>query len=59
MTVLKAVRGKTPETLTFLISKDTRVEGKLRMKARVTVRYADDEDGHRAVHIIVRTSQKK
>jgi hypothetical protein len=29
------------------------------VKARVTVRYAKDEDGDRALHIIVRAPQKK
>ena len=59
LTVLKTVLGKTSETRTFLITKETRIEGKLRLKARVTVRYTHDEDGNRALHIIVRTAQKK
>jgi len=59
ITVLKAVLGKNSQTRVFLISADTRVEGKLRVKARVTVRYTRDEDANRALHIIVRTSQKK
>ncbi len=59
VTVLKTVLGKNSETRTFLITKETRIEGKLRLKARVTVRYAHDNDGNRALHIIVRTAQKK
>lgn len=59
ITVLKALLGKNSETRTFLIAADTRIEGKLRVKARVTVRYTRDEDTNRALHIIVRTSQKK
>ena len=59
ITVFKTVLGKNSETRTFLITAETRVEGKLRMKARVTVRYTHEEDGDRALHIIVRTSQKK
>lgn len=59
ITVFKTVLGKNSETRTFLITPDTRIEGKLRLKTRVTVRYARAEDGDRAVHIIVRTSQKK
>jgi hypothetical protein len=35
------------------------VEGKLALKVRVTVRYVPGEDGDRALHIIVRVSQKK
>ncbi len=59
ITVFKTVLGKDSETRTFLITPQTRVEGKLRLKARVTVRYTREEEGNRALHIIVRTSQKK
>ena len=59
ITVFKTVLGKSSETRTFLITPETRVEGKLRVKVRVTVRYTHEEQGDRAVHIIVRTSQKK
>jgi hypothetical protein len=58
ITVLKTV-GKNSEARSFLIASETRVEGKLRVKARVTVRYTRDEDSNHALHIIVRTSQKK
>jgi hypothetical protein len=51
--------GKNSDTRTFLITQETRVEGKLRVKARVTVRYAHEGDSNRALRIIVRTSQKK
>lgn len=59
ITVFKTVLGKSSETRTFLITPETRVEGKLRVKVRVTVRYTREEQGDRALHIIVRTSQKK
>ena len=59
ITVFKTVLGKSSETRTFLITPETRVEGKLRVKVRVTVRYTRQEDGDRALHIIVRSSQKK
>ncbi len=59
ITVFKTVLGKSSETRTFLITPETRVEGKLRVKVRVTVRYTREEQGDRAVHIIVRSSQKK
>jgi len=59
ITVFKTVLGKNSETRTFLITPETRIEGKLRLKSRVTVRYTRAEEGDRAVHIIVRTSQKK
>jgi hypothetical protein len=57
--VLKTVLGKNSDTRAFLITKETQVEGKLRVKARVTVRYAHEEDSNRALRIIVRNSQKK
>lgn len=59
ITVFKTVLGKNSETRVFAVTHETRVEGKLRLKARVTVRYTREEEGDRAVHIIVRTSQKK
>jgi len=57
--VLKTGVGKASDTRTFLITPETRVEGKLRLKARVTVRYTQDGDNMRALHIIVRPLQKK
>jgi len=59
VTVLKTVLGKNSETRTFLITKETRIEGKLKLKARVTVRYTRADDGNHALHIIVRTPAKK
>lgn len=46
--------GKDSVTRTFVIDRATKVEGRLRVKAKVTVRYAASGDGERAVHIIVR-----
>jgi hypothetical protein len=59
ITVSKNVPGKNSEARVFLIAKETRVEGKLRLKARVTVRYTHSDSGDHAVHIIVRAAQKK
>lgn len=59
ITVSKTVPGKNPDVHVFLIAKETRVEGKLRLKARVTVRYTHDDVGDHAVHIIVRTATQK
>jgi hypothetical protein len=59
ITVFKTVLGKSPETRSFVITPETRVEGKLRVKVRVTVRYTREDEGDRALHIIVRSSQKK
>lgn len=55
VSVNRTVLGKNSETRTFAITPETTIEGKLRVKARVTVRFVED----RAVHIIVRSAQKK
>ena len=59
ITVNRTALGKSSETRTFIITKSTKVEGKLRVKMRVTVRFTKDEDVDTAVHIIVRAAQKK
>jgi hypothetical protein len=57
--VSRVVSGKT-EKRTFRIMADTKVEGKLRVKVRVTVRYTSDEDDEdMATLIVVRASQPK
>jgi hypothetical protein len=55
LTVVRKVPGQQPVTREFTRDDKTTVEGKLRNKARVTVRYkALDDGGFLAVHIIVR-----
>jgi len=54
ITVNRKGFGKDSVTRTFVIDRATKVEGRLRVKAKVTVRYAASGDGERAVHIIVR-----
>ncbi|MDQ6679117.1 MAG: hypothetical protein M3Z09_17675 [Acidobacteriota bacterium] len=56
LTVNRKGLGKdTSETRTFTIDGSTKVEGKLKPQAHVTVRFvADENGGARAVHIIVR-----
>jgi hypothetical protein len=55
ITVERKVLTRDNEMRTFVLDAQTRVEGKLRLKARVTVRYHAYEDGQlRALHIIVR-----
>jgi hypothetical protein len=49
----------TPEKRTFSMNSATKVEGKLRTKARVTVRYRTEEDGYLAIAILVRESKKR
>ena len=55
VTIVRRVPGQPPVTREFTRDAGTTVEGKLRSKARVTVRYkALDDGGFVAVHIIVR-----
>jgi hypothetical protein len=58
ITIARVIRGKT-EKRVFRVTKDTKVEGKLRTKVRVTVRYLSDEDGDVAIRIVVRAAQPK
>lgn len=55
ITVSRSVPGKPDEKRTFLIKPDTKVEGRLRAKARVTVGYMTNQEGDVAMRIIVRT----
>ena len=56
--VSRVVLGKT-EKREFRVTADTKCEGKLKAKVRVTVRYVTTEDGDMAELIVVRTQQKK
>jgi hypothetical protein len=58
ITVKRTVLGKRSDFKTFLITSETRVEGKPKVKSRVTVRWTASEDGDKAVHILVRTGKK-
>ena len=53
--VNRAVIGKPAEDRTFLITGETKIEGTLRPKARVTVGFKPSEEGDVAVRIIVRS----
>lgn len=53
ITVSRMVLGKT-EKRDFKITPETKVEGRLRAKVRVTVRYVASEDGETATLIVVR-----
>lgn len=58
--VNRAVLGKPPENRTFLISPETKIEGRLRVKVRVTVGFRISEDAEpTAVRIIVRQQAGK
>jgi hypothetical protein len=56
--VSRVVLGKT-EKRVFRVTPDTKCEGKLKAKVRVTVRYITADDGETAELIIVRSQQKK
>jgi hypothetical protein len=55
VTVVHKVAGRQPVTREFALDGKTTIEGKLRVAARVTVRYkALENGGFVALHIIVR-----
>jgi len=58
LTVSRTVLGKK-QTRTFAVTSDTKVEGLLGAKARVTVRYTTDDSGDTAVLIVVRRAAKQ
>jgi hypothetical protein len=59
ITVTRTVLGTESTTRAFVITPETRIEGKPKLKSRVTVRYVTVEEIDRAVHILVRTAGKK
>jgi len=58
LTVSRNVLGKT-EKKTFLIKQDTRIEGKLKLKEKVTVGFVVTEEGAVARLIVAHPSGKK
>ncbi len=59
ITVSRSILGKPAEKRTFWIKSDTRIEGKLRIRVKVTVGYVTTDDGDVARLVVVRTSQKQ
>lgn len=58
--VNRAVTGKPAENRTFAITGETKVEGRLRVRARVTVGFKTTDEGEPvAVRIIVRAQNLK
>jgi hypothetical protein len=55
LVVGRTVRGKA-ESRTFIVTPQTKIDGKLAVKVRVTVRYFTDDDGDTATLIVVRGS---
>lgn len=54
--VNRAVLGKPAENRVFLITSETKVEGKLQANARVTVGFKTSDEGDVAMRIIVRSA---
>ena len=54
VTVTRTVLGKESTVRSFAITPETHIEGKPKVKSRVTVRFLSGESGDRAVRIIVR-----
>jgi hypothetical protein len=59
ITVSRSILGKPAEKRTFWIKPDTRIEGKLRVRAKVTVGFVTTDDGDVARLVVVRTAQKQ
>jgi hypothetical protein len=57
--VSRTILGKPAEQRTFLITSETRVEGKMHPRSRVTVRYTPTEQGEVALSILVRADGKQ
>jgi hypothetical protein len=57
ITVTRTVLGKL-ENRSFVVTTETKVEGRLRARVRVTVRYISDDDGDTATMIVVRSTKK-
>ncbi len=53
MVVLRQILGK-PEKHSFMLNGETKVEGKMKVKSRVTVRYVPSDSGDLAVSVLVR-----
>ncbi len=56
VTVSRAVPGKPAEKRTFVLKPETKIEGKLKARVRVTVGYVSKDEGDVAMRIIVRSS---
>ena len=58
ITVSRSILGKPAEKCIFSIKPDTRIEGKLRVRAKVTVGFVTTDEGDVARLVVVRTAQK-
>jgi hypothetical protein len=57
--VSRTLLGKASEKRTFKITQATKVEGKIKQKSRVTVRYTPGGEGDVALSILVRERAEK
>src|SRR5258708_13449187 len=57
VSVSRVAQGKT-EKRDFRVTSDTKMEGRLRVRVRVTVRYTSSDDGDTATLIIIRPATK-
>ena len=54
ITVSRSILGKPAEKRVFVINADTRIEGKLHVKLKVTIGFVSSDDGDVARLIVVR-----
>jgi hypothetical protein len=59
ITVSRSILGKPAEKRTFWIKAETKIEGKLKVKTKVTVGFVATDDGDVARLIVVRPAAKK
>lgn len=59
ITVSRSILGKPAEKRTFWIKSDTRIEGKLKVKTKVTIGFVTTDDGDVARLIVVRPAARK
>jgi len=59
VSVARTVPRANGSSRDFMITRDTEIEGKLRVKVRVTVQYVVKDDVDYAIHIIVRNQPLK
>jgi hypothetical protein len=59
VTVARTVLGRNSSSRYFTVTGETLIEGKLRVKVRVTVQYITKDEVDYAVHIIVRNQTPK
>lgn len=58
ITVSRSILGKPAEKHTFVIQADTRIEGRLRVRTKVTVGFVSTDKGDIARLIVVRGAQR-